>query len=29
VWLAQGDTVEFEVTDLGILANTVIDEIIS
>lgn len=29
VWLAHGDTVEFEVTDLGILANTVIDEIIS
>ena len=28
VWLAHGDTVEFEVTDLGILANTVIDEII-
>ena len=28
-WLAHGDTVEFEVTDLGILANTVIDEIIS
>jgi 2-keto-4-pentenoate hydratase/2-oxohepta-3-ene-1,7-dioic acid hydratase in catechol pathway len=28
VWLSHGDTVEFEVTDLGILANTVIDEII-
>jgi 2-keto-4-pentenoate hydratase/2-oxohepta-3-ene-1,7-dioic acid hydratase in catechol pathway len=29
VWLAHGDTVEFEVTDLGILANTVVNEIIS
>jgi 2-keto-4-pentenoate hydratase/2-oxohepta-3-ene-1,7-dioic acid hydratase in catechol pathway len=28
IWLSHGDTVEFEVTDLGILANTVIDEII-
>jgi len=28
VWLSDGDAVEFEVTDLGILANTVVDEII-
>jgi len=28
VWLSQGDVIEFEVTDLGILANTVADEII-
>ena len=28
VWLSDGDADEFEVTDLGILANTVVDEII-
>ncbi|MED5541316.1 MAG: fumarylacetoacetate hydrolase family protein [Actinomycetota bacterium] len=28
VWLSHGDVIEFEVTDLGILANTVADEII-
>ena len=28
VWLSDGDAVEFEVTDLGILANTVVDEFI-
>jgi len=28
VWLSDGDAVEFEITDLGILSNTVEDEII-
>ena len=28
VWLADGDVIEFEIPDIGILANTVIDETI-